>query len=157
MAKRTASRPRRKPIKVEVGLQVEWSRCDAEVISVSEEVTNYDGKVVATNGVRLRYENHGRVVEQTFKRDYFLRALKPLGFSRERARRSDRLSEQADDVLRAVGEHPGYGTREVFVAKMDKGQPCVQLLLTEEGMDALHRLVTGRDDDADLKDALGLA
>ena len=137
-------------------MQIEWNRCDAEVISVSEEITNYGGKVIATNGVRIRYENYGRVQEQTCKRDYFLRTLKPLGFSRERARRSERLSEQADDVLRAVGDYPGWCNREVFVAKMDKDEPCVQLLLTAEGMDALHRLVTGRDDDADLKDALGI-
>lgn len=130
-------KPPRKPSarkKLEVGAQFECSGNTVTIVEVDCEVKNYKGVVTATNGVKVRF----RGSEQVWERSYAMRTLKPLGTERARQDRYKAMNAQMQEIISALGFG---GEREGFIAQMEKGNPCAQITLTEEGLAELHRRV----------------
>jgi hypothetical protein len=115
-------------------------------ITVLETGLDWAGR---NDGVLIRYELTGRTRTLPARS---LRSFQPVGDLARRDARVASLNERAAALLNKLGGSEAGAT--VFAARLEAGEPCVQLTLTEASFDQLWALAESYEPASALRDLL---
>lgn len=126
-------------------------RRDGAQITVLAAGVSWAGK---RNGVRFRYETGVcRGQERTLPASS-LRSYQPVAAISARDRRIADLDGQLTRLAELIGDANAHS--QVLAARMDAGEPCVQLTVTERGFAQLMRMLDPQQGAGSLETLAGL-